>query len=110
MEDNQKLFMSDEWNVIGLVLFLDTWFLGVAKQFPIVALHALACNEKCRKQMITTGACYHLYVLANMEITRAKQLLDRLIIGKLWRFMIIMLFVNMPIYLYFGHLIPLDFL
>jgi hypothetical protein len=56
MEDNRKLFMSKEWNVIGLVLFLDTWFLGVVKQFPIVALHAFVGNEKCRKQMMAIGA------------------------------------------------------
>ncbi|CAK9190602.1 unnamed protein product [Sphagnum troendelagicum] len=83
VEDNRKLFMSEEWSVVGLVLLLDTRLPGVAKQFPIAALHALAGNAKCRKQMMAAGACYHLRVLADMEITGAKRLLDRLVIGKL---------------------------
>ncbi|CAM6025308.1 unnamed protein product [Sphagnum balticum] len=83
VEDNRKLFMSEEWSVTGLVLLLDTRFPGVAKQFPIAALHILASNAKCRKQIMAAGACYHLRVLADMEITGAKRLLDRLVTGKL---------------------------
>jgi hypothetical protein len=49
--------------------------------------------------MMATDACYHLRVVANMEITKAKQLLDHLVIGKLWRFKTRMPLVNMPIYL-----------
>jgi vacuolar protein 8 len=100
VEDNRKLFMSEEWSVVGLVLLLDTRLPGVAKQFPIAALHALAGNAKCRKQMMAAGACYHLRVLADMEITGAKRLLDRLVIGKLRSIMTRTLLVSMPIFLF----------
>ncbi len=83
VEDNRELFMAEEGSVIGLVLLLDTRFPGVAKQFPIAALQPLAGNAKCRKQMMAAGVCNHLYVLADMEITGAKRLLDRLATGKL---------------------------
>ena len=64
------------------MLLLDTRFREVSKQFPIAALQALSGSAKCRKQMVTAGACYHLRQLADMGVTGAKKLLDRLVTGK----------------------------
>lgn len=82
VEENRKLFLAEDWGIIGLVLLLDTRFQEVGKQFPISALQALSGNAKCRKQMVTAGACYHLRQLADMDVTGAKRLLDRLVTGK----------------------------
>jgi len=57
VEENRKLFLAEDWGIIGLVLLLDTRFQEVGKQFPIAALLALSGNAKCRKQMATAGAC-----------------------------------------------------
>jgi hypothetical protein len=82
VEENRKLFLAEDWGIVGLVLLLDTRFQEVGKQYPIAALQALSGNAKCRKQMVTAGACYHLRQLADMDVTGAKRLLDRLITGK----------------------------
>ncbi|XP_024370355.1 uncharacterized protein [Physcomitrium patens] len=82
-EENRKLFLAEDWGIIGLVLLLDTRFKEVGKQFPIAALQALSGNAKCRKQMVTAGACYHLRQLADKEVTGARRLLDRLSTSKL---------------------------
>lgn len=83
IEENRKLFLAEDWGIIGLVLLLDTRLQEVRKQFPVAALQALAGNAKCRKQMVTAGACYHLRLLSDMEVRGAKRLLDRLVTGKL---------------------------
>lgn len=83
MEENQKLFLAEDWGIVGLVLQLETRFNEVGKQFPIAALQALSGISKCRKQMITSGACFHLRQLVDMEVHGARRLLDRLEGGKL---------------------------
>lgn len=83
VEENRKLFLAEDWGIIGLVLLLDTRLQEVRKQFPVAALQALAGNAKCRKQMVTAGACYHLRLLSDMEVRGAKRLLDRLVTGKI---------------------------
>lgn len=83
VEENRKLFLAEDWGIIGLVLLLDTRLQEVRKQFPVAALQALAGTAKCRKQMVTAGACYHLRLLSDMDVRGAKRLLDRLVTGKL---------------------------
>ncbi|XP_024399717.1 uncharacterized protein [Physcomitrium patens] len=82
-EENRKYFLAEDWGIVGLVLLLDIRYKEVKKQFPIAALQALSGNAKCRKQIVTAGACYHLRQLADMKVTGARRLLDRLGTGKL---------------------------
>ncbi|XP_024401407.1 uncharacterized protein [Physcomitrium patens] len=82
VEENRTHFLAEDWGIVGLVLLLDTRLQEVSKQYPIAALQALSGSARCRKQMATAGACYHLRQLADMEVAGAKRLLDRLITGK----------------------------
>ncbi|KAG0570009.1 hypothetical protein KC19_6G132200 [Ceratodon purpureus] len=83
VEENQKLFLAEDGGIGGLVLQLETRFNEVGKQYPVAALQALSGHGKCRKEMITSGACFHLRQLADMEVPGARRLLDRLEGGKL---------------------------
>lgn len=85
MEENQKLFLVEEWGVVGLVQQLDICFHVevVGKRFPVAALQALAGISKCRKQMVTAGSCFHLRRLAEKAVPGSRRLLERLEGGKL---------------------------
>ncbi|KAL2621339.1 hypothetical protein R1flu_001544 [Riccia fluitans] len=85
IESNCREFMHERQGIAGLVQLLDSRNTTVAKQFSIAALCALASSAKCRKQMVTAGACLRLRALAEGEVSGARRLLERLERGKLLR-------------------------
>ncbi|KAJ7562169.1 hypothetical protein O6H91_03G057400 [Diphasiastrum complanatum] len=83
VESNRRLFLVEENAISGLVRLLESTDQIVTRQFVMSALFALAESGRCRKQMISAGACYLLGRLADAEVPGAKKLLNRLESGKL---------------------------
>lgn len=83
VESNRKEFLQEDKGISGLVALLDSRNMSISKQYPISALSTLVQHSRCRKQMVSAGACYHLGMLAQRDIAGAKRLLERLERGRL---------------------------
>ncbi|GLJ13072.1 hypothetical protein SUGI_0204630 [Cryptomeria japonica] len=78
VETNRREFVKDDKSVARLVQLLDPRNQTVAKKFPLSALLALSTSKSCRKKIAMAGACQHLQKLAEMEVTGAKKILQRI--------------------------------
>ncbi|GFZ08021.1 ARM repeat superfamily protein [Actinidia rufa] len=81
---NQRIFRKEERGIISAVQLLDPMTKKLDKKYPASVLASLVHSKKCRKQMITAGACGHLQKLVEMEVEGAKKLSESLGRGKIW--------------------------
>eukprot|EP00249_Psilotum_nudum_P000446 c12080_g1_i1 orf=547-2250(+) len=84
LERNRREIRKEENCILGMVRLLDPSNQNISKKYPISVLLCLAGSKKCRKLMISAGACGRLEKLAEMEVLGARKLLDRLEKGGLW--------------------------
>ncbi|XP_030439650.2 uncharacterized protein LOC115661542 [Syzygium oleosum] len=81
---NRKIFRKDAKGVTSAVLLLDPSIQNLDKRYPVSILTSLAHSKKCRKQMVTGGACANLQKLVEMDVEGAKKLYDSISRGKIW--------------------------
>ena len=81
---NRRLFRKEERGIVGEVQLLDPMTKNLDKKFPVSVLASLVHCKKCRKQVITAGACVHLQKLAETEVEGAKKLSESFGRGMIW--------------------------
>ncbi|KAI3435254.1 uncharacterized protein J3R85_006165, partial [Psidium guajava] len=81
---NRKTFRKDAKGVASTVLLLDPSIQNLDKRYPVAMLTSLVHSSKCRKQMVTRGACAYLQKLVEMEVEGAKKLYDSISRGRIW--------------------------
>ncbi|KAI6675758.1 hypothetical protein NL676_003664 [Syzygium grande] len=81
---NRKIFRKDAKGVTSTVLLLDPSIQNLDKRYPVSILTSLVHSKKCRKQMVTGGACANLQKLVEMDVEGAKKLYDSISRGKIW--------------------------
>lgn len=81
---NRRIFQKEERGIFNIVQILDPLVHNLDKKYPVSVLLLLAHSKKCRKQMISAGACLHLQKLVEMDVEGAKKLLESLGRGKFW--------------------------
>ncbi|KAL6975669.1 hypothetical protein U1Q18_040959 [Sarracenia purpurea var. burkii] len=94
VRSNRKDLVRDEKSVMRLVQLLDPKYEMVSKKFPVAVASAIMAggSQGCRKKLVAAGAYAHLQRLAEMEVTGAKKVLQRLsgsrlksIFSRTWR-------------------------
>ncbi|XXG44751.1 hypothetical protein AAC387_Pa02g0019 [Persea americana] len=82
VRSNRKEFVREEKNVLKLVQMLDPRRNegGMCKSYPVSVAAALTAGGGggCRKRLVAAGACQHLQVLADMDVTGARKVMQRL--------------------------------
>ncbi|KAJ8642483.1 hypothetical protein MRB53_004231 [Persea americana] len=82
VRSNRKEFVREEKNVLKLVQMLDPRrnVGGMCKSYPVSVAAALTAGGGggCRKRLVAAGACQHLQVLADMDVTGARKVMQRL--------------------------------
>jgi hypothetical protein len=66
-----------------VVQLLDPAVHGVDKRLPVAVLLAVAQSRRCRKQMVSAGACGFVQGLVAAEVDGAKKLAECLGRGKM---------------------------
>ncbi|CAL9051607.1 unnamed protein product, partial [Musa banksii] len=80
---NSRELKKDEKSVADLVRLLDSNPHNTAKKYAVSCLLSLSSSKRCKKLMNSCGAVGCLKKLADMDVTGAKKLLERLEKGKL---------------------------
>ncbi|XVF11458.1 hypothetical protein REPUB_Repub08aG0029300 [Reevesia pubescens] len=81
---NRKVFRKDERGIVNAVQLLDPLIQNLDKKYPVLILSELVHSKKCRKQMVSAGACVYLQKLVELNVEGAKKLLVSLGRGKIW--------------------------
>ncbi|KAF8022503.1 hypothetical protein BT93_F0117 [Corymbia citriodora subsp. variegata] len=81
---NRKIFRKDAKGVPSTVPLLDPSIQNLDKRYPVSILASLVHSKKCRKQMVSVGACAYLQKLVEMDVEGAKKLHDSVGRGKIW--------------------------
>lgn len=81
---NRKIFRKDAKGIASTVPLLDPTIQNLDKRYPVSILASLVHSKKCRKQMVSGGACAYLQKLVEMDVDGAKKLYDSIGRGKIW--------------------------
>ncbi|GFZ21070.1 ARM repeat superfamily protein [Actinidia rufa] len=80
---NRREVKRDDKSVPNLVQLLDPSPQNTTKKYAVLCLVSISSSKKCRKMMISYGAIGYLKKMMEMDVPRAKKLLERLERGKL---------------------------
>ncbi|CAN7115212.1 uncharacterized protein LOC103857262 [Brassica rapa] len=81
---NRKIFRKSDKGILSLVQLLDPKIKKFDKRYTLSALELLVTCTKCRKRVVTAGACLHLQKLVEMDVEGAKKLAENLARSKIW--------------------------
>ncbi|KAF8109218.1 hypothetical protein N665_0100s0007 [Sinapis alba] len=81
---NRKIFKKSDKGILSLVQLLDPKVTKLDKRYTVYALELLVTSKKCRKQVVSAGACLHLQKLVEMDVEGAKKLAENLARSKIW--------------------------
>ncbi|KAJ7565894.1 hypothetical protein O6H91_02G079700 [Diphasiastrum complanatum] len=77
VDSNRKLFLAEKSGVADIVQLLDS-HNQITVDSAVSALNSLAGSGKCRKRMVSAGACCYLERLAGKRTLGTKKLLEQL--------------------------------
>ncbi|GLJ26864.1 hypothetical protein SUGI_0525040 [Cryptomeria japonica] len=83
-DGNRRIFKREVNGILGTVQLLNASSLNADKKYPISILLSVSDNAKCKREIVEAGACVYLKELAEMKVSGAKELLERLERDKFW--------------------------
>ncbi|KAL3810544.1 hypothetical protein ACJIZ3_000702 [Penstemon smallii] len=80
VKSNRKELVRDEKSLVRLIRMLDPKDEVVEKKFPVAVVAAIMAggSQDCRKKLVAAGADVHLKRLVEMDVSGAKNALQRL--------------------------------
>ncbi|EYU32919.1 hypothetical protein ABFS82_09G070800 [Erythranthe guttata] len=81
---NRRVFRKEEKGIVCVVQLMNPLVKNLDKRYLVSILASLVHSKKCRKQMVTAGACAYLEKLVESDVEGAKKLLEGLGHSKMW--------------------------